>query len=393
MSGLKKYLIFGSLLVIIYLVAQYYRPKPINWNPTYLSEDKIPFGTFVLRQRIGDIFPNAKVNVVESPIYNTLNERTPGKSNLIIIGGELKVDRVDYQEMLRYMKAGNSIFIASEEIKGVLLDSLKLTIEANFFSRSNRRFPINFVNPLVKRELDYYFDSSIGGQYFSKVDRARAIVLGEKEKQSPNFIEYKFGKGSLFIMPNPRLLTNYTVLKDDGMDYASKALSYLPLAETVLWNEHFTKRSQEDRTDLSVIFRYGPLRWAYLIALISLFIFILFEIKRRQRIIPIVAPLKNTTVEFTETVGRVYYQQRDNRDIAEKKVIYLMEYIRTKYRIKTTTLDQEFKETLIKITGATSDTIEELFVEIVRLSAGYSITDKDLIQLNKKIEKFYKEDQ
>ena len=45
MSGLKKYIIIGSILIAAYLVAQYFKPKPTNWSPTYLAEDK-KFGAF-----------------------------------------------------------------------------------------------------------------------------------------------------------------------------------------------------------------------------------------------------------------------------------------------------------------------------------------------------------
>ena len=34
----------------IYLVAQYNKPSPINWQPTLYYQDKIPFGTYVLHQ-------------------------------------------------------------------------------------------------------------------------------------------------------------------------------------------------------------------------------------------------------------------------------------------------------------------------------------------------------
>jgi hypothetical protein len=56
MSGLRTYLIFGAILLALYFVAQYTKPKPINWDKTLLPEDKIPFGTYVLRQQIADVF-------------------------------------------------------------------------------------------------------------------------------------------------------------------------------------------------------------------------------------------------------------------------------------------------------------------------------------------------
>jgi hypothetical protein len=392
-SGLRRYLIIGSILIMGYLVVQYFKPKPTNWTPTYLSEDKIPFGAYILRQRINDILPNTTIKTVQSAVYNNLKERPKGQSNYFIIASNLKVDKLDYREMVKYMQSGNNIFIAAFQIQGILLDTLKLQITSDFNFQNKRKYPINFVNPSLKRDLDYYFDKGISEQYFLKADTAKAIVLGKKQDEFANFIQYKFGKGSLFILPNPQLLTNYSLLREDGLDYAAKALSYLPNAETLIWDEHFTRPDTQDASVLRVFFKYDELRWAYYIALFSLVAFILFEIKRRQRIIPVIERLKNTSVEFAEVVGRVYYQQRNNRDIAEKKVSYLLEYIRTKYRLKTLDLDQEFKASLIKISSVSADIIDELLEEITYLKAGQMVKDQQLIRLNKLIEQFYKQDQ
>lgn len=392
MSGLRKYLIIGSLLIIGYLLIQYFKPKPTNWKTTYLSEDKIPFGTYILRQRIHDVLPGAKVKTVQNPIYNTLKEKPKGTSNLFIIGSNLKVDSLDYREMVKYMQNGNNIFLAAYQIRGVLLDTLKLNISSDFDFQNQRKYPINFTNPILKRELDYYFDKGISEQYFDKLDTNRAIVLGQKAGDKANFVQFKYGKGSLFILPNPQLLTNYSLLKEDGADYAAKALSYLPKVETLIWDEHFTRPDTQNRSVLRVFFQYDQLRWAYYIALFSLLAFVLFEIKRRQRIIPIILPLKNTSIEFAKVVGRVYYLQRNNRDIAEKKVVYLFEYIRNRYRLNTNNFNQEFKESLMNSSSATAETIEELLTEIAYLNAGQMVSDQQLIRLNKLIEQFYKQD-
>src|SRR6187551_1228667 len=109
MKGLRRYLIVSAVLLVGYLLAQYFKPKPTNWTPTYLSEDKIPFGTFILRQQIHDIFPNAKIKTVGNPIYNTLKEKPKGTSNLFIIASNLKVNKLDYREMVKYMKGGGNI--------------------------------------------------------------------------------------------------------------------------------------------------------------------------------------------------------------------------------------------------------------------------------------------
>jgi len=390
MSGLKRYLIISAVLVLLYLLAQFFKPKDTNWSATFLRDDKIPFGTYILDRQIADIFPDVNVQKSESPIYNTIKENKPkGKSNYLIICSDFKIDKLDYKTLKNFIKEGNHVFIAAFNLPKILTDSLKLRITSDFNNKKD--VPIRFTNPALAQNKGYLFDKSIGEQYFNTIDTAKAIVLGERVGKA-NFVEYKFGKGALFITPNPLLFTNYSLLKPDGQSYVSKALSYLPEAKFLIWDEHFTRPQTEDRSPLRTIFKYSELKWAYLISLFGLFAFVLFEIKRRQRIIPVLVAPTNTSVEFVEVVGRVYYQQRNNTDIAFKKISYLLEYIRSKYRIKTLEINEEFKTTLSGRSGANEKTIETLCTIINRIREAKEIKDSDLIALNKTIEQFYKED-
>jgi hypothetical protein len=40
------------------------------------------------------------------------------------------------------------------------------------------------------------------------------------------------------------------------------------------------------------------LRWALRLSVFGLILYILFEMKRRQRVIPVITPLRNSTVRF-----------------------------------------------------------------------------------------------
>lgn len=394
MNGLRKYMVIAGLLLAVYLGMQYFKPKPIDWRPTYLKEDKIPYGTYILYQRIHDLFPNAKVEVQKKAVYNTLKENAGALgSSYLMIAPEISIDKLDYEQLVKYMQKGNQVFIAASRIKGVLLDTLRTSLSNSVYFRNGKKYAVNFLDPVLKRDIDYYFDKGICEQYFNKIDTARATVLSTRQGKEANFIRYDFGKGALYLLPNPELFSNYNLLREDGSEYASKALSYLPKTNRVIWDEYFTRPDAAAKSPLRVLFKYDQLRWAYYIALFSLIAFVLFEIKRRQRIIPVISQPKNTSVEFAETIGRVYYQQRNNKDIAEKKINYWLEYLRSKYRLRTVNINEEFKETLISRTGATAETIEALFVELQYLNGGYLISDQDLIRLNKLIEQFYKQDQ
>lgn len=393
MKGLRTYLIGSAVVLVVYLVAQYYKPKPTDWTPSYLKEDKIPFGLYILNKEIRTLFPGAVMKTSRQPLYNTLKDQNHLGTNYLIICGSFKMDQLDYKELTKYLYKGNNIFIATFDVGKALKERLKLRTATVFEPTAGKSPAINFVSPWLKAGKPYIFDKGLGNQYFSRFDTARVIVLGKNQRGDANFIKYSFGKGSLYILPNPQLLSNYNLINASGADYAAKALSFLPPAKLLIWDEYQTRGNTEDASILRVIFKHAPLRWAYYIALFSILLFVLFEVKRRQRIIPVIAPLLNSSVDFVKVVGKVYYQQRDNKDLAGKKISYLLEFIRTGYRLKTSALDEEFMADLAHKSGADEETVLQLITLIKNIDKGYQVSDAQLISLNKQTEHFYKQAQ
>lgn len=391
MKGLRLYLVGSAVVMLVYLIAQYYKPKPTNWTATYLKEDKIPFGTYILFQELKNIFPEAIVSPSRLPVYNTLKDKEFSRSNYLLIAGEVKMDEYDYQELVKYMEAGNHVLIAAYQLSDLLTDTLNLKMNSVFNYGNKKATRINFVEASVRDKKGYVFNKGLGDQYFSRVDTSRATALGRNGNGDVNFVKYTYGRGALYILPSPQLLSNYNLLNPVGAAYVAKVLSFLPPAERLIWDENNTKGNVDDESILRVLFRNDRLKWAYYLALAGLLVFILFEMKRRQRIIPVIEPLRNTSVDFVKVVGKVYYQQRDNRDIAQKKISYFLAQVRSNYRLKTTRLDEEFVADLVLKSGINEAVIEPLIATINKLNGAVMVNDDELIKLNKLIENFYKQ--
>lgn len=391
MKGLRLYLVGSALIMILYLIAQYSKPQPTDWTATYLKEDKIPYGLYILHQEIAAIFPEAVIHPSRERIYNTLKNKNFSNTSYLLVAGSIKLDEPDYKELLKFMRAGNDVFIATYELGDVLSKNLKSDIGIRFDGLTPKAMPVRFTNPMLDSTRYYRLDKDFGHQYFKKLDTVRAISLGKNYRGQTNFVKYNFGKGALYLLPDPKLLTNINLLHPEGAAYVANALSQLPVSKTLIWDENNTLGDTADSSILRVIFAHQPLAWAYNLALFALVLFVIYEMKRRQRIIPVIAPLKNSSVEFVKVVGKVYYQQRDNRDIASKKITYLLEYIRTTYRLKTAKADMELATVLIARSGADEQTVNELFSLINLISSQNQVNDSQLINLNKLIEKFYKQ--
>ena len=387
MRDFKIYISIATIFLVVYLVAQYNKPSPVNWQSTLYYQDKIPFGTYILHNELSHFFPGASITNTNQNLYDLFHKASITGSNYLIISKTVNLSKYDYKELVKYMEAGNSVFIAAFNWQGKLPDTLKLSTGVEFKKKNGG---LNFTNSKLNDAKNYQFDKDISNEYFTSFDTSRAVVLGKNADGKSTFLSFKYGKGTLYLCANPLIFTNYTLLSDRGNDYTAKVLSYLPAGKTIYWDEYQNGDIPEDPSPMRVFFSNPNLQWAYYISLIGLVVFVLYEMKRRQRIIPIIEPLKNATVEFANVVGQVYYEQRDNMNIAQKKIIYFYEHLRTVYYLKTTPLDAEFIERLSQKTGIEISFIRELINHIKYVLVQHQVSDHELIRLNQLIEQFYK---
>ncbi|GAA4207765.1 hypothetical protein GCM10022289_30660 [Pedobacter jeongneungensis] len=386
MRGYKIYLIIGSILILLYLVAQYNKPTPTNWSPTYAVKDKIPYGTYILYHRIKDILPKANIQQSKAAIYNTLKAKNFNKTAYLIIAQKAEISKTDFNQLVKYMQAGNDAFIASYDL-GKIEKNLKLQAVSAMSAEGST---LNFTNPNLKTDANYGFDRGIGSQYYSKIDTSKATVLGVNGNGKPNFIRYNYGKGNLYLIAEPGFYTNFNLLDKYGAEYAAKTLSYLQGNTRVIFDDYFAGQENTTTDMLRVFFKHPELKFAYYLSIFSLIIFVLYDIKRRQRIIPIADPLTNTSLAFVNVVGSVYYHERNNLDIALKKINYFMEYLRSRYYLKTNEIDNRFAQLLMEKTGineALAKTLTRYFIETPKMG---NLNDTQLINLNESIEQFYK---
>lgn len=388
MKGLRLYLIFGAALLIIYIIAQLNKPKEIDWTESFINKEKTPYGTYVLYNRLHDLFPGAKITPYRLPVYNVIADDSIKNSSYIIICAGVEFAQPDYDQLIKYLKQGNDVFIAASYFGDVFEKNLDIrVVRRDKFNNSGT--PVKFASHYLDSAKKYTVDKGTGDLQFSKFDTARAVVLGENDNHKANFIKYNFGKGSLFLSANPKFFSNYSVLAPQGAAYAATALSFLKNTHQLAWDEYYTQGTIGNESFMRVFLSNYSLQWAYYIALFSLLLFVVYEIKRRQRIIPVIEPLSNSTLEFVTVVGQVYYESRNNVDIAHKKVLYVLTYLRDEYQLKTTKLDKEFTEKLTAKLGIDAAFAANLVSYMLYVSTAAHLNDNELIELNKLIEQFY----
>lgn len=404
-KGNKKYFFILTICFTALILLQILTPKPINWKQTYFKKDKIPFGTAALYEALPGIFPGQEISSETFPLYNTLYEKGLTNRNYIIINSAFEPDKLDSRELLAFVEDGNTVFVAANYFSGKFADTLKIktdnyykisdiihndSVQLNQFYNVYDTANINFVNPTLKRKINYTYTKGIENTYFNSFDTTKAIVLGNNIKNKINFIQINWGKGKIILSTVPEVFTNYLFVNENNYDYVYKALSYLP-NQKVIWDEYYKEGNIKKESELRIIFRNPALLTAYYVLIFSLVIFILIGIKRKQRIIPVVEPLRNTTLDFVDIVGTLYYQTGNHKNIAEKKIVYFLEYIRSAFQIKTNLYDDAFINRITNLSGIDRQKIHDLFYYFADITVKESITQQELLKLNRMIETFHNE--
>lgn len=388
MKSLKTYLIAGGIILIIYIVAQFNRPKAVNWIETLSSKDKIPFGTYILNDRLNDIFPGAAITRYRQPIYNVIVDDSLANATYIIICPYIVPSKTDYNRLIDYVKKGNDVFIAAADFGGQF--EKKLSVTTDHYSKLFEAFThVDFTSSSLNPKRSISIDKDIADNYFSKFDTLHAVVLSKSQNERANLIRYTYGKGSLYLCANPRFFSNYSLLTASGETYASTALSFLKKTKDLAFDEYYTQGDIGEESPMRVFLSNPLLQWAYYITLFSLLVFVLYEIKRRQRIIPVVEPLKNSSLEFVNVVGGLYYEKRNSANIAQKKILYFLTWLRDEHQVKTNKLDDEFTEKVIAKFNLERSFARDFVRFISYLNVQDRVSDQELIELNKQIEKFY----
>jgi hypothetical protein len=273
-----------------------------------------------------------------------------------------------------------------------LADTLHLKRSSVVDLLDNDSTYINFLNPALQRQQGYTFTRTMIDDYFIDFDTANAVVLGENNSHRANFLQLNIGEGKIFIHANPVVFTNYFMLHHNNDSYTSKVLSYLPAdVSKIYWDEYYKLGPLGASTPLRFFLSNIYLLWALRLSLIGILVFVFFEMKRRQRIIPVIKPLRNTTMAFIRTVASVYFQEKDNKSIGEKKITYFLEFIRNRYYLQTNLLDDQFIDQLTRKSGMNENELQQLVKLIAEVQSAQKVSDSFLMMLNQKIDQFYKQ--
>ncbi len=391
-KSLKIYFVILLLLLSAIAVVDSNKPIKIDWNPTFGIKDKIPFGMYVLNSELPKVIKNDSIKKMNVSFYEYLkpykqSETTEFKlkGTFLAISNYNDIDDVSAQDLLKFVAQKNSAFLSMNSFPKIILDSLKIQIKEQF---QNNDSVFCWMANSKFGKTKYNLDAASDSKYFSKIDTLNTTILGYHNGDSVrvNFIKVKYKAGNFFLHTIPGTFTNYSLLRKNNSKYAANVLSYLPKTK-VYWNLNNQNGNELSQFPLRYIFSQPALKSAWFIFLGGMLIFMIFNAKRKQRIVPIIIPESNTTVDFVKTIGNLYFHEGDHDNLIQKKIIYFLDTIRKKFMLDTTVLDENFIQKLRKKSGKSITEIQLVVYKIQSFQSNQTkSSESDLIELNQAIE-------
>lgn len=363
-------ILFGILILI-----GIYAPKKTNWNRSFSLNNKNPFDYYIL--------------------YNELKHLTDAKSVREVKDLEELKKLNSTTDVIFYIDKDNSSssYVFDEINK---LDSLPINL---FYSNIDYYNKKHIKKDSVSLELNQKYYKAKYNRYtefytFVNNTKTNNKTLGKLVINDSVFTNYyleKSNKMNIYTHTDAVLFTNFYLLNKDGYSYAKEALKPFN-GKNIYWiNPDKTYIKTENSSVLSFILSQPELRAAWYILLASMFLYFIFKSKREQKIIPVIQPEKNLSLDFAHAIASMYYESGKPQDIIKKQIDYFYYKIRKQFNVITDDVhDDQFIYILSQKAQISKEEVIEIITELEQLYQNPKSVLKDVNRTYEIIENYKK---
>jgi len=387
----------------------------INWEKTYDSNSKHPFGTYFIHSLLEKGLEDHSVYDMDFPVESYFDsislQLNEDYITYFFVGKSLNLYDKEVDSLLRFVERGHTMFVAAEFLPERLLSKLFYNVrDYNYFGySSNSSISLTFeddrfgdvfdiVNQIDdKSQTQRWYNINYGIEY-----ELQGRVIG-KSGYRPCYVQFKHGNGKILIHTIPQVFTNSYLSSDLGREYVEIVLSYFSNS-TVLF-DNYTQyaydngnmdidqsrsngRNLRDFKTLNFLLSNQSLRWAYFILLTGILFFVVFTGKRQQKIMPTIYSNDNSSLEFTETIARLYLKQNQHNKLIVHMENIFKNRIKSRYYIAYSE-ESTYIKRISQKSGVDESEIKQL-MKLFKVSSNLnSVSDDYLVNLYKKLNNFY----
>lgn len=399
-----------------------------DWRETYDLDSEEPYGISFFEKLIENFFPEGEFITVEEPLHEifTGEERN---ANFLLVGQAFLFRQDEITAMLEFVENGNTAFFST---KSVPYDFLQAVIPepCYFYGLEDHSFTM-FFDSMVNLTLvhpDLVDSSEDHWTFYARRDKpqyshrwtfiSEELLCDSIVSPSPlgyvednvNFIKINYGAGEIFLHTTPIVFSNYHLREEQNLEYVEKLLAHLQPGD-IYWDKSQSHRISENRsrqrnkrkstgggvsnktpkeTPLKYILSQPSLAWAWYTLAGMALLYLIFRAKRRQRVIPVNEPVTNTSLEFIDTIGRLYFQKGNPRQLILQKMKYLQNFIKNRYGLNVQEWDAKFMDRLSQKSNVPRDLLERIDLMYRNVRSSRFSSDNTLVSFHQMTEEFFR---
>ena len=423
MNSRRIILGLGVLFLLALLVwAIRGQQQRFSWRETFKINSKEPYGLYGLYELLDDLSGVVDFRTLEDSIAGNLpTDVVDGPANYVFVGGGLFMRPQDRDDLLAFVSAGNTAFLSAAVLPFDLMfylyyDECDYLPWDGFSEHVDSTIALNFVHPSLKREanFDYKFVQDFKGtsrpwqyfpeSYFCGMENG-LVPIGKTSDELINMVRVPYGEGFFYLHSQPIVFTNYYLVKEEGREYAQRALSHLADGP-VYWDEfsrvpeRMARRQNQqyrgtpeqrlqENSPLQYILEQPPLAWAWYTLVAMGLLYMLFRTKRRQRVIPVYEAPRNTSMQFLQTIGFLYYQKGSHQQVAVEAIKLLRTFVKERYGLQWRNQNEEFVQQLSNRSGVEKNLVEAIAKDVQNIPRYTGLVETELVKFHQRIERFY----
>lgn len=405
-------LVVAALCIVLYLL-YLLGGASHSWKTSYRNTDKEPYGTVVLYKLLKDYFPDHELITIkeETIAENNVLDSNLCCSNYVFIGRQYHQDSLGIENLLSYVSNGNIAFIAANIVPDKLIEDIGIEEVLCAYWDGYSEFKDTVVNLNLnhpKLQLDsatslrrlYNFETQYNWWNYINQNEwcdydIPAAQLGTVNGKT-NFLSISVGSGKVLLHTTPLAFTNYQLIDSTKQAYTQAVLSHLQEGD-IYWDERARtyvrseySNSTPPESPLRFILQNRSLKWAWYLMIATVLVYVFFHMKRRQKAIPVIHPVENTSIEFIQTIGSLYLSQNDHKKLALQQYKQFLVQLRNRYQININQTEEDLVKDIARRAKVDAKHVKRIFSRKKSIDLRQSIEAADLIEFHKLIEHFYK---
>lgn len=359
------------------------KPERVQWEYTFLSSSAGPGGS----KAVLDYMRLRDTSFVQ--VWRTRPRKIlphiPDSATLILASQFINPATRELDELLQWVEAGGHLYLATHSLSSKLEERIGIECLYRTDLVEVERMTVKFDNDGAMVLAPYSTLSS----YLVINDTTQWTTIARTVGiDTQTVIAHRsYGKGQITMCVASDAFTNSGILKPSTRQISKHIVD--DVVGPVVWSDYY-RRSGDGALDV-VFAEYRSWHVAWIILLSSATVYIMIAARRRQRVIPEIKPVKNSSLEFLGSIGELYWKRHDNGNLGRKISKQFREHVRRVVRVQIPMDDGRYVGHVADATGQQQDHVRDIVTRLRAVDTGWTPKDSELHQLFTDVKNFIRE--